>query len=80
MCAAEEYVLSPDAESAAKCVFERAYANRDLRFGNARFARNLFEHAITNLATRIAALPTPDRKALMTIEPGDLETLQNSEL
>src|SRR5262249_31085275 len=72
MCRREEYVLSPDAESAALRLFERAYAGRDDRFGNARFARNLFEHAVTSLATRIAGVAAPDRPALMTIEALDL--------
>ena len=73
MCGAEEYVLSSDAESKAAQIFDYAYAHRDLHFGNARFARNLFEHAITNLATRIATLQTPDRSALMTIQPEDFD-------
>ena len=68
MCEREEYVLSPGAESTALGQFERAYAGRDDRFGNARFTRNLFEHAVTSLATRIANLAAPNRPALMTIE------------
>jgi ATPase family associated with various cellular activities (AAA)/AAA lid domain len=73
MCAGEQYVLSPGAESAAAAACQRAYAQRDDRFGNARFVRNLFEAGITNLATRIATLPSPGRAALMTIEAIDIE-------
>jgi stage V sporulation protein K len=73
MCRAEEYVLSPDAEASAKRIFQRAYGQRDSRFGNARFARNLFEHAITSLATRVVSSRTPDKTTLMTIAAGDLD-------
>jgi hypothetical protein len=65
-------MLSPDAESTALRQFEHAYAERDSRFGNARFARNMFERAITSLATRIANVEAPDRPALMRIEALDL--------
>jgi hypothetical protein len=78
MCEHEEYVLSPDAEAMALRQFERAYAGRDSRFGNARFARNLFEHAITSLATRIANVAAPDRPALMRIEARDLMSFGES--
>ncbi len=73
MCAGEQYVLSPGAESAAAAICELAYARRDRRFGNARFARNMFEAAITNLATRISKQPLPDRAALMTLETSDFQ-------
>ena len=73
MCDAEEYILSPEAEAKAVSVFEQAYRTRDARFGNARFARNLFEHAITSLATRVVSLPTPDRATLMTLDSTDVE-------
>ena len=73
MCQAEEYALAPDAEAKARAVFERAYGQRDSRFGNARFARNLFEHAITSLATRVVSLKMPDKATLMTIAAADLD-------
>jgi len=78
MCDREEYVLSPGAESTAQRLFERVYAGRDDRFGNARFARNLFERAVTNLATRIANVAAPDRPALMTIEGLDITPVDAS--
>jgi len=78
MCEREEYVLSPDAEMTALRLFERAYTGRDDRFGNARFARNLFEHAVTSLATRIANVTAPDRPTLMTIEAFDLQPVNVS--
>ncbi len=73
MCRAEQYVMSPEGEARAKAIFERAYAQRDSRFGNARFARNLFEHAVTSLATRVVLLKAPDRSTLMTITAADFE-------
>jgi hypothetical protein len=54
-------------------LFEDAYANRDETFGNARFARNLFEKAIANLASRIMKLASRERTSFELIEPDDLE-------
>jgi stage V sporulation protein K len=48
-----EYVLDPDAEAAVRGVFERA--ERGEGFGNARFARTLFEQALNAQALRLAA-------------------------
>ncbi|HKV99620.1 MAG TPA: AAA family ATPase [Vicinamibacterales bacterium] len=74
MCRSEDYVLAEAASTRARTLFERAYASRDARFGNARFARNLFEQAITNLADRIVAVEHPEKAVLMTIQECDLPT------
>jgi len=73
MCESEQYVLSADAKIRLTAIFDAAYAARDERFGNARFARHVFEHAVTCLATRVAGLTAPDKAALMGITAADLE-------
>ncbi len=72
-CSQSDYALSPQAEAALLKLFEEAYANRDETFGNARFARNLFEKAIANLASRIMKLASTERISFELIEPDDLE-------
>lgn len=72
-CGQSDYALSPRAEAKLLDIFERAYANRDGTFGNARFARNLFEKAIANLASRIIKLENLERTSFQLIEPDDIE-------
>jgi Cdc6-like AAA superfamily ATPase len=72
-CSQSDYALSPQAESKLLEVLERAYTNRDETFGNARFARNVFEKAIANLASRIIKLEHPERTSFQLIEPDDIE-------
>jgi hypothetical protein len=72
-CSQSDYALSPTAEVKLLEVLEKAYANRDGTFGNARFARNTFEKAIANLASRIMKLEKPERTSFELIEPDDIE-------
>ena len=72
-CSQSDYALSPRTEAKLQELFEGAYANRDETFGNARFARNVFEKAIANLASRIMTLENPERTSFQLIEPDDLE-------
>ena len=72
-CSQSDYALSPQAETKLLDVLEKAYGNRDGTFGNARFARNVFEKAIANLASRIMTLENPGRTSFQLIEPDDLE-------
>jgi hypothetical protein len=72
-CGQSDYTLAPEAEAALLRSFEQAYASRDETFGNARFARNVFEKAIANLASRIMKLASPERISFELIEPDDLE-------
>jgi hypothetical protein len=65
-------VLSADARVKARELIDAAYQRRSPRFGNARFIRNLFEHAITNQAAQLIKRPSPDRTELTTISAEDL--------
>lgn len=67
-----DYVLSNAARQKATKVFEAAYRLRDELFGNARFARNLFERAISKQASRIARAETITDEMLFTLEADDI--------
>ena len=61
-----------DAAAAAKV---RAYLDaqpRDKGFGNARLARNLFEAAVANHATRVVAVDNPTDAQLTTLNDADI--------
>lgn len=73
-----KYNLSPAALEAARNTFALRKTSEGSEFGNARFARNLFERAITNQANRMSALPAPTREQLCAIEPEDLPTQADS--
>jgi hypothetical protein len=45
---------------------------RDRGFGNGRLARNLFEAAVANQATRLVALPDPTDEQLTTLTAEDV--------
>lgn len=67
-----DYVLSAAARQKATRIFEGAYRLRDEIFGNARFARNLFEKAISKQATRIARAERISDEMLFTLEADDI--------
>lgn len=63
--------LSDAALEKAEGVFEQAVRRAD--FGNARFARSLFEGAYARMATRAAADGTVEMEELLEFLPDDLE-------
>ena len=70
-----EYELGPDAEQALRAVFEGV--RRGEGFGNARYARTLFEQALNAQALRLAGLEGRelaelDREELTALAPGDV--------
>jgi stage V sporulation protein K len=52
--------------------FHVAYQNRDLKFGNARLVRNIFEKAVTSVANRVVQDLQADNSALELIEDSDI--------
>ena len=69
-----DYALGDGAEKAIRAALKRAV--RDEAFGNARYARNLFEQAINRQAMRLSASTSVDglgRSAVTTIEPIDFQ-------
>jgi type VII secretion ATPase EccA len=72
MAAAADYVIEPSADDRLAEIFDEA--ERDISFGNARFARTLFEQAVNRHALRLADdLATLDQTALTTITREDIE-------
>jgi hypothetical protein len=72
MCGKNEYVLPPQTKTKLLAGFERLVAERDEHFGNARLARNVFEHAIRRMAVRIVDIAPLTKELLTTLEPVDI--------
>jgi stage V sporulation protein K len=71
-CHGSDYKISPEARATIQEVLEKAFQSRGKNFGNARFARNLFEKTVENQANRIVSLNNADQATLMTIRPEDV--------
>lgn len=78
-CQKNSYTLSPEAEEAAKALFDRLYQQRDDNFGNGRDVRNCFENMIVRQSNRVAAMEAPTKEDLMTVLPEDLEEQTEAE-
>ena len=50
-----------------------AVAKQDVRFGNGRYVRNVFERSLNNQALRLSTMLTMDKDSLMNILPEDLD-------
>lgn len=70
LCEEHHYRLTPGARRRARACF--AAQPRTKGFGNGRVARNLFEAAIANQATRLARQPAPADRALITLTASDI--------
>src|SRR5260221_10888784 len=71
-CKSCVYRIGPEARTIIQTTLQKAYDVRDKTFGNARFARNLFEKIVENQANRVVGLPGADQSALMMIQPEDI--------
>lgn len=60
-------ILSEDVDDRVRAIIEKEVGQRD--FGNGRFVRNLFEHALMRQSSRLVALPDYD------LDPTTLKTL-----
>jgi stage V sporulation protein K len=73
--AENEYVLTADADAALRRLFDQAHHGEG--FGNARYARTIFEQALNAQALRLASVTGPaledlEPSALMTLTAGDI--------
>ena len=68
-----QYTLSAEAEKYLKERFDYAVAHKDRNFGNARYARNVFEKSIQAQANRLAGESNLDRDKLTELTPEDLK-------
>ena len=62
--------------AAAKALFEKAYAQRDENFGNARTVRKALDRAIKNLSSRTAYDDSLSEEELMTLTADDINTIE----
>jgi AAA+ superfamily predicted ATPase len=74
LCTESDYKLSEDARVRLSTYFQVAYQKRDLKFGNARLVRNIFEKVVTNVANRVVQDSQTDSSALELIEGSDVAT------
>lgn len=65
-----QYKLTPEASDYLKGYFNYVVAHKDRNFGNARFARNLFEKTIQRQANRLSTVQnaTKEELTLLTID------------
>ena len=68
-----QYTLAPDAEEYLRKRFDYVVAHKDRNFGNARFARNVFEKSIQHQANRLARQSNLSKKQLMELTIDDLK-------
>ena len=67
------YKLDKDAETRLKQALAKTVAEKNKNFGNARYARNLFEQAVANQANRLAKVKSPSKSQLSTLTIDDIE-------
>lgn len=67
-----QYVITERAERKVYLEISKAVKNKDEKFGNARFVRNLFEKIIQKQADRVCTISSPSKDELMLIEECDI--------
>lgn len=67
-----EYFISDEARNALTEYLRKCVSEKDDRFGNGRFVRNLFEKTIERQANRLSQAPNLTAEMLTTIEVEDL--------
>ena len=68
-----QYTLSPDAETFLKERFDYVVAHKDRNFGNARYARNVFEKSIQQQANRLSGKSNLSKSELTELTVEDLQ-------
>lgn len=64
--------LTEEASNSILEIFQKEYEKRDEKFGNARFARNLFEKVYRNQANRLVKLKEITEEDLLSIQKEDI--------
>jgi len=78
-CRSSEYTLTPNACAQAYLLFTAAYSQRDERFGNARFVRNIYEQVVGLHSERLANTAGGiDKTALVTLDGQDVPRFSES--
>ena len=68
-----QYTLAPNADTYLREQFEYAVAHKDRNFGNARYARNVFEKSIQQQANRLAGQSNLSKTQLTELTIEDLQ-------
>lgn len=64
--------MTDEAKTALKSLLEKAVAEKDKNFGNARFVRNLFEKTLERQANRLSKQENLSKEMLTEITGEDL--------
>ena len=72
-CKEGGFTLSDGALAKARAIFEEQFIQRDKTFGNARFARNLFEQCLVRHARRITKVDNITDAMLTLLDDDDVE-------
>jgi len=75
ICAKNEYELGDGLSEALELHFAAQLTAADRKFGNARYARNLFEKLLEKQSNRVAELANPTESDISTLQIPDLEAL-----
>jgi hypothetical protein len=67
-----QYTLNQEADQYLRESFEYAVAHKDRNFGNARYARNIFEKAIQQQANRLEGRSNLSERELTELTVEDL--------
>lgn len=70
-----EYYLNEDAKVKLKSIFDTRLKNKDSRFGNGRYVRNIFEKTIQKQADRLLESHCKSREELVRILASDIVDL-----
>jgi len=68
-----QYTLAPDAENYLREQLDYAVAHKDRNFGNARYARNVFEKSIQAQANRLEGRTNLNERELTELTVSDLQ-------
>jgi hypothetical protein len=72
-CKSAVFKISPEAGVLLQENLVQLYHNRDMRFGNGRTVRNIFEKAVEAQASRLSYIDNIDKDTLMTIVKEDID-------
>lgn len=76
ICAKNDYYLGDGMDDALRQHFALVLSSADRKFGNARYARNLFEKLLEIQSNRVAAMKNPNSNDISTLETQDLVLYQ----
>lgn len=75
ICGKNEYHLGDGMEAALETHFAAQLSGADRKFGNARYARNLFEKLLEQQSNRVASMSHPNETDISTLQVEDLNSL-----